>query len=176
MLAGAPAAGTSTVVMAANELLETYLNDHLAGATAGVDLAREIADKTRGSPAGAVMDQVADDIEADRAVLEGLVERLGIDRHAVKQAAAWTAEKASRLRLNRVSAGSDELALLMSVEALSIGVDGKRNLWQALRQIAGDEPAVAELDLAALVERAEAQHDLLETHRLAVAPAALGCS
>ena len=159
-----------------NELLETYLNDHLAGATAGVDLAREIASDTEGTPVAAVMRQLADDIEADRTVLEGLITSLDFEQHTVKQAAAWMAEKMSRLRLNRVSAGSHELALLMSLETLSMGVEGKRCLWQALEEIAPKEPAVAAVDLPRLVKRAVAQQELLETYRRAVAPAALGCS
>ena len=104
--------------MGTNELLETYLNDHLAGATAGLDLARRLTEDTEGTPVGAAMQQLADDIEADRAVLEDLVGRLGFEEQTVKQAAAWMAEKASRLRLNRVSAGSDALALLLSMETL----------------------------------------------------------
>ena len=159
-----------------NELLETHLNDHLAGATAGVDLAREIAEDTGGTPTGDAMGRLADDIDSDRAVLEDLVERLGLRRHAVKQAAAWMAEKMCRLRLNRVSAGSDAIALLMSMETLSMGIEGKRCLWQALEEVARHEPAVAELDLTTLQKRAEAQQDLLERYRRAVAPAALGCS
>lgn len=162
--------------MSTNELLKTYLNDHLAGATAGVDLAREIAEDTKDTPTGRVMEELAEDIEADRATLERLIDTLGFGQHAVKQAAAWMAEKASRLRLNRVSAGSDDLALLMSMETLSIGIDGKRNLWQALKEVAANEPAVAELDLETLVGRAAAQHELLESYRRALAPAALGVS
>lgn len=161
--------------MATNELLETYLNDHLAGATAGLDLARRLAEETEGTPVGAAMKQLADDIEADRAVLEDLVGRLGFEEQTVKQAAAWMAEKASRLRLNRVSAGSDALALLLSMETLSMGVDGKRNLWHSLQEIAVDVPVLAALDLAGLVERAESQHAVLEKYRRAAAPAALGC-
>lgn len=162
--------------MATNELLETYLNDHLAGSTAGLDLAREIAEDTVGTPVGPAMAQLADDIEADRVVLEGLIATLGFGQHNLKQAAAWMAEKMSRLRLNRVSAGSQGLALLMSMEMLSMGIEGKRNLWQALEEIAAREPAVAKLDLPTLVSRAEAQHDVLENYRRALAPAALGCA
>ena len=161
--------------MATNELLETYLNDHLAGATAGVDLARRLAEETEGTPVGAAMHQLAEDIEADRSVLESLVDRLGFEEQTVKQAAAWMAEKASRLRLNRVSAGNDALALLLSMETLSMGVDGKRNLWHSLQEIAVDVPVLAALDLAELVERAESQHAVLEKYRRAAAPAALGC-
>ncbi len=121
------------------------------------------------------MQQLATDVEADRTVLEDLVGRLGFEQQTVKQAAAWTAEKASRLRLARVSAGSDALSLLLSMETLSMGVDGKRNLWQSLQEIAVDVPVLAGLDLATLVERADSQHAVLEDCRRTAAPAALGC-
>lgn len=160
----------------ASELLETHLNDHLAGATAGVDLAREIAEDTAGTATGDVMRQLADDIESDRAVLEDLIAQLGFRQHPVKQAAAWMAEKASRLRLNRVSAGSDAIALLMSMETLSMGIEGKRCLWEALEEVARHEPVLAQLDLGGLRKRAEAQQALLEGYRRAVAPAALGAA
>lgn len=86
------------------------------------------------------------------------------------------AEKMSRLRLNRVSAGSHGIALVMSMEMLSMGIEGTRDLWQALEKIAAREPAVAKLDVPKLVSRAEAQHDVLENFRRALAPAALGCA
>lgn len=161
--------------MANNEALEAYLNDHLAGATAGLDLARRLAEQTGGTPAGAAMQDLADGIEADRAVLEDLVDRLGFAKHGVKQAVGWMAEKASRLRLDRVSAGHDALALVLSMEALSMGIDGKRSLWQSLQEIADDVPVLASLDLAGLVARAESQHGVVERYRRAGAPAALGC-
>ena len=38
--------------MAADKLLSIYLNDHLAGATIGVELARRIRARNRGTPLG----------------------------------------------------------------------------------------------------------------------------
>jgi hypothetical protein len=161
--------------MATKELLATYLDDHLAGATAGVDLAHKLAEDTEGTPMGPPMKQLASDIEADKGQLEALIDALDLDQGTVKRAAAWMAEKASRLRLNQVSAGSGALALLFSMEMLSAGIEGKRSLWQTLEEVAGAEPAVARLDLAALVQRAQAQHDVLERYRRAIALAATGC-
>lgn len=158
--------------MATTELLATYLNDHLAGATFGVDLAQKIAQDMVGTPGGPPMAQLALEIEADKAQLEQLIEALDFDQDTVKRAAAWVAEKASRLRLNRVATGSEGLALLLSMEALSGGIEAKCCLWQALQEVSAAEPAVARLDPTILVKRAEAQRDLLETYRRAIVPAA----
>ncbi len=154
-------------------MLATYLNDHLAGAIFGIDLVHRIAQDLEGTPSGPQMAQLAAEIEADKAQLEELIDALDFDQDTVKRAAAWVAEKASRLRLNRVATGSEGLALLLSMEALSGGIEAKRCLWQALREVAGAEPTVARLDPANLVKRAEAQRDLLETYRRAIVPAAI---
>ena len=45
--------------MAASDQLATYLNDHLAGAMAGRDLAQKIADTNQGTPMGSSMAEVA---------------------------------------------------------------------------------------------------------------------
>ncbi len=158
--------------MATTGLLATYLNDHLAGATFGVDLAHRIARDMEGTPGGLPMAQLAEEIEADRAQLEELIDALDFDQGTVKRVVAWVAEKASRLRLNRLATGSEGLSLLLSMEALSGGIEAKRCLWQALQEVSGAEPAVARLDPDILVMRAEAQRDLLETYRRAVVLAA----
>lgn len=161
--------------MATTEFLATYLNDHLAGAVAGVDLAYKIAKDMEGTPSGPPMTLLAEEIEADKAQLEALIDALDFDQDTLKRAAAWVAEKASRLRLNRVATGGEGLALLLSMEALSGGIEAKRCLWEALQEMADAEPAVARLDPATLAQRAKAQHDVLETYRRAIAPAATGC-
>ena len=46
--------------------MDVYLNDHLAGATLGSDLAQHIRDQNEGSPLGDVMGSIAPQIEEDR--------------------------------------------------------------------------------------------------------------
>lgn len=159
--------------MATNELLAAYLNDHLAGSTAGRDLAAKLADDNKGTPLGAVMVGLLADIEADRTTLEQLVDGLGIERQSLKQAAGWTAEKLSRLRFSRSVTGSAALSQLLEMEMLSMGVHGKRALWRSLDQVSGADPRLAELDFDALSQRAQDQLGRLETQRLAAAAKAL---
>src|ERR1700730_14307192 len=128
--------------------IDTYLNDHLAGATFGRDLANQIRDRADGTPRGEVMRSLAQEIDEDRQTLIDLMERLEISKNPVKQVTSWAAEKASRAKLGGVAGGETELSLLMSLEALSIGVEGKRCLWSALREVVAEHPALdpAELD------------------------------
>ena len=151
--------------MGSNELLGAYLNDHLAGAAAGVELAEKLAAGGEGTPFGTALAAVAREIKQDKDVLEGLVERLGVGKSPVKQAAGWAFEKVTRLRFNRQLTGSEDLTRLLEVETLSLGIEGKLALWRALRAAAG----LGEAELDRLIARARQQRETLEPHRLAAA-------
>ena len=147
--------------------LAIYLNDHLAGATAGVELARRAASNNRGSDYGRVLSAVARDIEQDRATLEALMERLGVGRDRVKTAAAWAAEKAGRLKLNGHLLSYSPLSRLEEIEFLLLGVSGKLAMWRAL------DHAIGGIELQELEARAESQRERLEGLRLRAAREAL---
>lgn len=158
----------------ADDQLAAYLSDHLAGSTAGVSLARQILNEAEGTPLGTFMAGLVADIESDQKVLEDLIERLGIERHPLKQAATWMAEKLSRLRFNPVSLGTRELELLMELETLWMGVNGKLSLWESLDELKAKDERLASLDTATLISRAQSQADGLRVQRRAMAPLALG--
>ncbi len=162
--------------MADDEQLGTYLNDHLAGSTAGLDLARRIGAQAEGTPLGEFMATLVAEIEADQKTLEDLIESLSVERQPLKQAATWMLEKVARLRLNPAVLGSKELALLIQLETLWMGVQGKRSLWESLAELAGRDARLAPLDTARLIERATEQAHGLEVQRRALAPLALASS
>jgi hypothetical protein len=83
-----------------HDLLGIYLNDHLAGATGGLELARRVARSHRGPGAGAAVQRLAAEVAQDRAVLEDIMDALGIPVRGYKVYAAWIGEKATRLKLN----------------------------------------------------------------------------
>lgn len=157
-----------------HELLGTYITDHLAGASAAVELVAKAQSKTEGTPLGAFLAGLADAIEADREVLVDLVERLGVGTSPLKQAGATAAEKISRLRLHERVTGSDDLSRLMELESLALGIEGKLRLWRSLREVADHHPAVAATDLDSLVDRATHQLGEIEPYRLAAAATAFG--
>jgi hypothetical protein len=158
--------------MPSNELLATYLNDHLAGAAAGVELAEKLASNNAGTPFGTAVAAVADEIKADRETLHGLMERLGIGKSSVKQATGWVFEKVTRLRFNRQLTGSEGLARLLETETLSLGIEGKAAMWQALKGIDGLDAELGRADFDRLIFRARQQREALETHRLQAATGA----
>ena len=68
-------------------LLGIYLNDHLAGATAGAALARRARSAVRSAGMAAVLDELAPQIADDRATLIAIMRRLGVPVRQYKIAA-----------------------------------------------------------------------------------------
>jgi hypothetical protein len=157
----------------ADKAMDVYLNDHLAGAMLGSDLAEQIRSRNRGTPLGELMGSLAPQIEEDRQTLIGLMQRINASRNPVKQAGAWVTEKASRAKFWGLTSGEAELGTFMAVESLALGVLGKLSLWRALAQVADQHPAIASVDLDELIDRAQAQYDQLERERLAASRRAL---
>jgi hypothetical protein len=152
-------------------LLAIYLNDHLAGSTAGVELARRLRGSNEDNDLfAAPLAELCAEIEADRETLKRLMERLDIRRDPVKPVGAWVVEKLGRLKLNGQLRGYSPLSRLVELEGLSIGIAGKARLWSALERTLGDE--LDGFDFGALAERAVRQRDRVEElHLLAAAQA-----
>jgi hypothetical protein len=152
--------------------LSIYLQDHLAGATAGVNLAHRCAQHTAGTDAGSALAQVATEIEADRDTLGRLLMHVGVRPSGLKNLMARLAERGARLKPNGRLRGDAAMQRLHELELLSLGIAGKLALWEALRVV----PAVADqpdVDLDALAQRAVEQRARVETQRLTFAQAAL---
>lgn len=149
--------------------INVYLNDHLAGATFGADLARQLEARTEGTDFQPEMTRLAAEIEADLDTLTDLIKRMDSTPSPSKQATAWVAEKASRVKLTGLSSGDGQLGTFLSIEALSLGVEGKASLWTTLRELRGDYPELLATDLDDLLQRAQRQRQVLETERIAAA-------
>jgi hypothetical protein len=159
-----------------DDRLSIYLNDHLAGATAGANLARRAAGSNEGTDYGPVLEAIADEIEEDRAALLHVMQRLAVGQDHLKTALAWGAERAGRLKLNGQLLGYSPLSRLEEIEALALGVEGKLALWRALNATHGSDPRLAEVDFAELIDRARAQRRRLERLRVRAADEALAIS
>ncbi len=152
--------------------LDIYLNDHRAGAEAGVELANKLRERHVGTRHEAFFIDLASDIEADRDTLDSVMTRLGVEKSSIKQAAGWVAEKVSRIKLNEHLTGSPELTQLLEAETLSIGITGKRALWRALGTAVDRLAPLTADELDVLITRAEAQLAGLEQRRLEFASTA----
>jgi hypothetical protein len=157
----------------ADKAIDVYLNDHLAGAMLGVDLAGQIQARSHGTALGEAMESIAPQIEQDRQTLIELMRQLDSSKNPVKQATAWIAEKASRAKFHGMTSGEPELGTFMALETLMLGVRGKACMWRALKQVADQYPPLASVNLDELIERADRQYDTLERERLAAGTRAL---
>jgi hypothetical protein len=157
-----------------DDRLSIYLNDHLAGATAGSELARRTAASNRSTSFGPVLDALAREIEEDRSTLLEIMERLSVRRDRLKLALSWGAEKAGRLKLNGELFRYSPLSRLEELELLALGVEGKLALWQALQHIYADDERLHGIDLDILIKRARAQRRRLEHQRRRAADQAVG--
>jgi len=155
-----------------SKYLATYLNDHLMGATLGVELVRRAARENQGSELGAFLSGLAQEIDDDRDTLLALMSELGVKPDRLKVAAGWTGEKVGRLKPNAQLRGYSPLSPLVELEGLLMGIHAKLAMWRALAEVAQD----LGLDRArfeALSARAERQQADVERHRREVGRRAL---
>lgn len=145
--------------------LGIYLNDHLAGAIAGTELAKRSANNNKGSELGEFLSQLAEDIDHDRRSLEHVMKVLDIKKNPAKEVAAWLSEKAGRLKLNGQVIGYSDLSKLVELEALSLGVKGKQCLWQSLKELGDEDDRIDASEVDRLIERALSQAISLEEKR-----------
>jgi hypothetical protein len=148
------------------KLLAIYMNDHLAGATVGHELARRTASSNRDSDFGPALRRLADEIGEDRQTLQELMSLMGIGQDRLKVLGAWFAEKAGRLKLNGRLLSYSPLSRLVELEALALGVAGKLALWRSLQMLAENDSRLPAATLKGLIERAERQQQELESCRL----------
>lgn len=150
-------------------LLGIYLNDHLAGSTAGVALIRRTAQAHEGTPAGPVLAKLAKEIAADREDLLAMMAALEIGIAHYKLAGAWVAERAGRLKLNGRLLSRSPLSSLVELEGMKLGVEGKITGWRSLRSLADHDPRLDAAELDRLISRGKAQSRTLEKLRAAAA-------
>jgi hypothetical protein len=154
------------------KLLGIYLNDHLAGSRAGLELARRAERENRGNQLGDFLAALIPELEQDRAMLEQVLRALKVPHDTFKQGAAWFMERLGRLKLNGRLVRYSPLSRLVELEGLCLGTQGRRSMWRALRRLARTERSLASFDFEALVARTEMQLRSLERWRLQAADTA----
>jgi hypothetical protein len=157
----------------ANEHIETYLNDHLAGSTAAVELLEHLETAHGESGVGQAAAELRAEIEADRQELRAVMGRLEVDESRARKASGWLASKVTELKLRLEDRSGGALHLFESLEALSLGIEGKHGLWRALEAAAQDAPSLQVADYERLAQRAVEQRSRVEEMRLEAARKAL---
>jgi hypothetical protein len=154
--------------------IAVYVSDHLAGSVAALELIDVLANHERGRPLEDKLRTLATEITEEQATLREALARVAADESRVKQAAAWLGEKVTRGKLFLADRSNPDLALLLGLEALALGLQGKLALSRALGDAATYDPRLAGLPFGSLEARTLIQHAMIEHERMEAARAAFG--
>jgi hypothetical protein len=160
----------------AHDHLAIYLNDHLAGASGLLEMLEHIAAAYAGTDAGVLARTLHAEVSEDRHELEQLMASLEIGQSLPRRATGWISEKLARLKLRLDDKGGGQLHLLEAMEAVSIGIEGKRLLWISLDTSSKPGTPLGGLDFARLIKRAEDQRARVEDQRRKSAAAAFAAA
>lgn len=146
-----------------DDLLATYVRDHLAGAAGGVALARRAAGTTGqlDPEAARTLARLARDISDDRRALRRCARALGIRQPRLRELAAIIAERLGRMKLNGQLFGTSALSPVLELDLLIMAVSAKARGWRALATLAPDDVPDG-IDLEVLQLRAIEQRGELE--------------
>ena len=150
----------------------TYLRDHLAGADTAIQMVQGLSNAYRGgAPDGALFESLHEQFREDRGVVEGILVELGYSSRSFKRLAG----RATGSALGTVAGGAPgDLSLFRTLEALAIGVQGKRCLWQAAQALRSLPPPPGRRTFVELEADAVRQWDAIERHRRSVVPRTFG--
>jgi hypothetical protein len=149
--------------------LGVYLNDHLAGSVAAVELLDDVAETYDGQPLAAFFRELRTDIQADQDVLREMVDALGAGESGVRKAGAWLMEKVGTVKLQLAEDRGGEFGLYQALEGLALGITGKQLLWRALALLTRNVPEISGHDFAKLEQRAVDQRDRVDAKRIEIA-------
>ena len=115
-----------------HQSLVAYLRDHPGGSDAAIHVVRRLSATHEGTADGRLFRQLAEEFEQDRATVRALLAQLDASARSPKRVAA----RASAALLGFAAGGtSGQLSLLRTLEALAIGIQGKRCMWRALQTL-----------------------------------------
>ena len=145
--------------------LAVYLNDHLAGSSAAL----EILHRLRDVEASRWIDSLHTDISDDRATLMRFMEASGITVSELRKGAGWLGEKLLALKTRLDDPAGGALYRLELLETLAIGINGKQALWHSMHMLPTGSTRMDLLDLSGLLARAADQRQVVEEQRLLAA-------
>jgi hypothetical protein len=164
--------GTEETVMP-DKNLKRYLNHHLAASVAWFEGLDDLVSAEKGAPMERALIELKAEALADRRVLEELMARLQVSESEMQKATAWLGEKVGKLFMPMHEQKGGPMHQLLMLEALSLGVEGRRGLWLALSAVSQEFTALQGLDYQVLIKRAEDQRERLERMRVEAARQAL---
>ena len=145
------------------------MKDHFAGSVAAVELLNHLVSSHRGKRHEQFFVRLREEVREDQEVLHRLLQDLDASGGALRNTTAFVSEKLARIKLMLEDPAGGQLARFEKLEALALGIEGKRALWHALLAVAEEIPALGKVDFAKLDQRADDQRKRVEARRLEAA-------
>jgi hypothetical protein len=146
--------------------LASYLNDHLAGSVAAIELLDHLIKEQTGRRAAKFLVDLRNDVRADQEVLQNLIGKLDLEESSIRKVGAWFVEKIGQTKFALGGEDVGGLGLLQALEGLALGITGKKLLWRALGAVEAELPPLQSIDLSRLEQRAADQFERVEKERL----------
>jgi hypothetical protein len=150
------------------QALVVYLRDHLSGSEVALRVVHRLCSTHRGTEDEALFRRLFEEFEEDRAVVRTVLALMGASERSIKRAAGF----ASGSVLSLTAGGEPgDLSLFRTLEALAIGVQGKRCMWRALQNLRSMPAAIHGTTFAELEAKAVRQWEEIEKRRRALVEA-----
>jgi helicase-like protein len=147
--------------------LIAYLRDHLSGADMALRVVHRLGSTHEGTEVGTLFRRLSNELEEDRSVVRTLLMQLGASGRSIKRVAGFASGT-----VLRVTAGGEpgDVSLFRTLEALAVGVQGKRCLWRALQNLRTVPLTVDGMNFVELEAKAVRQWEAIEEHRRVLVP------
>ena len=149
--------------------LRTYLREHLSGADAAITVLGRLKATYASRREGRLFDALYDEFVDERAIVKELLIALGASPASLKRLATHVAGSAMAMVSGRERG---QIGLFRTLEALAVGVQGKRCMWRAAQEVG---PALRSpgRDFADLESRALDQWEAIDYCRRSLVPQTL---
>lgn len=146
--------------------LERYLNDHLVGSSGAILMIQHFIDTMEIAEAREFFADLKTSVEADRALLEKLLSSAGMSSSGFLNVAGDLTARIGFFKLRWEGFKPGHLGLFEGLEMIALGIQGKRLLWLALKEVACWFPEWKDVDFAKLELEAITQRDGVELWRI----------
>lgn len=143
-----------------SELLQTYLQDHEAGARGGVDLIKRAAKSHSDPEVRRLLGELLREVRGERQRIQHFLDVVGGDTSTLKQIGVQAGEKVARLKPNRRFKRRSPLSDLVELEGILLAVRGKELGFDAL--LALDDPRLDRDEIDQLREQARDQQNRVQ--------------
>jgi hypothetical protein len=145
--------------------LHIYINDHLAGMVAELELAARVGKSNEPHPLSAYLVNYRELLLHEKQLLKKVLDWSGGKTSPTKQGAAWLMEKFGRLKPNNALLRYSKLSRVLELEVLILAATWRRALWQTMSQLEDFHSCLPAATADELAQRAAEQIQALQDYR-----------